>query len=443
MRARLFQVWYYLRSSYWFIPTLMSIAAALAAFVGVTIDRHFGADGIRDIPFLYTSTPEAARTLLATIAGSMITVAGVTFAITISSVGYATAQYGPRILTNFMRDRGNQVSLGAFLANFLYCLLVLRSVQSPVEEYDSVGVFIPHIAIIVAMAATMACAGILIYYIHHIPESIHVANVLHAIGRELDRKIEQLFPEQMGDAIDTDAAEELPDAATLDAQSPSNLHIVSVASGYIQTLDDDGLINIANEADIVVTLHCRPGDFVYPGTPMATIHDGLNTDDELRERVHNVFALGSQRTPDQDNRFLVNELVEIAARALSPGQNDPFTAISAIDWLKSALAKRLGRKTPSTQRVDSDKRLRVIAKTSTHCDMIDDYCDQLRPYTITDRNAGLAFMQSLVSLSAGPATTTAREQLRLKANEFLDGAQSQQWQTCDLDEIRRLIEKMQ
>lgn len=439
MRARLFQAWYYLKSSYWFIPTLMSIAAAITAFVCVAIDRHVGAAGIRDIPYLYTSTPDAARTLLATIAGSMITVAGVTFAITISSVGYATAQFGPRVLTNFMRDRGNQVSLGAFLANFLYCLLVLRSVQSPVEEYEAVGVFIPHIAILVGMVATISCAGVLIYYIHHIPESIHVANVLHAIGRELDKKIDQLFPQEMGHGVDAD---DTRDAEQLANERSKEICIESNASGYVQTLDDEGLIDIATEADIVVTLHCRPGDFVYPGTAMATIHDVADTEDDLRDRVHNVFALGAQRTPDQDDRFLVNELVEIAARALSPGQNDPYTAISAIDWLKTALAKRLGRGTPSTRRVDKNQRLRVIAKTSTHGDMINDYADQLRPYAITDRNAGLAFMQSLVDLSNSPATAAARAQLSMKANEFLDGAESQKWQRCDLKAVKRLIADM-
>ncbi|HPF38808.1 MAG TPA: DUF2254 domain-containing protein [Phycisphaerae bacterium] len=439
MRARLFQAWYYIRSSYWFIPTLMAIAAAIAAFACVAIDRRIDVEQIRDIPLLCTSTPETARTLLATIAGAMITVAGVTFAITISSVGYATAQYGPRILTNYMRDRGNQISLGAFLANFLYCLLTLRSVQSPVEGNDFAEVFIPHVSIVVGMVTTIACAGVLIYYIHHIPESIHVANVLKAIGRELDRKIEQLFPERIGHGDDEGAIGEAIEGS---APTTEGRDVLAESSGYVQTLDDEGLLSIARESNIVVTLRCRPGDFAYTGLPLATLHNARADDEVLCNRIRSVIALGAQRTPDQDNRFLVNELVEIAARALSPGQNDPFTAISAIDWLKAALARRLGRRTPSTRRLDDSGALRVIARTSTHCDMIDDYCDQLRPYVITDRNAGLAYMRSLVELSSVSSSTAAHGRLRLKASEFLDGAESRNWQTCDLNDVKRMIGEM-
>jgi uncharacterized membrane protein len=141
--------------------------------------------------------PEGARTLLATVAGSMITVAGVTFSLTILAVSYATSHFGPRLLDNFMRDRGNQITLGTFLATFLYCLLVLRTVRSGSDIFKpgaNAALFVPHLSVLVAIALTLASVGVLIYFIHHIPESIHISNVLHRISRELSDKIEDLYP---------------------------------------------------------------------------------------------------------------------------------------------------------------------------------------------------------------------------------------------------------
>jgi uncharacterized membrane protein len=139
MRTRIVQFWIYLKSSYWFVPAVMASAAAVLALLLIRIDQDTTATVLADFDWIYANTPDAARSLLSTIAGSMITVAGVTFAITIAAVAHASSLYGPRLLTNFMRDRGNQISLGAFIATFVYCLLVLRSVQSPSETLDREG----------------------------------------------------------------------------------------------------------------------------------------------------------------------------------------------------------------------------------------------------------------------------------------------------------------
>ena len=191
MRAHLLDLWDTLRSSYWFIPSLMAVGAVVLSVVTTMADGRVGSDWIDGVSWLYANKPEGARTLLSTVAGSMIGVAGVTFSITIASVVYASGQYGPRLLSNFMRDTGNQVTLGTFIATFLYGLLVLRTIRTADEgsgganpSGDLTGAFVPHIAILVGLVLALASIAVLIYFIHHVPDSIHVSNVIAGIGRD-------------------------------------------------------------------------------------------------------------------------------------------------------------------------------------------------------------------------------------------------------------------
>jgi uncharacterized membrane protein len=171
-----------LRSKYWLVPALMALGAIALAISVVAIDRILGAHWIESVPWLYANEPTGARSLLSTIAGSMITVAGVTFSITIAALATTASTFGPRLISNFMQDRGNQVTLGTFISTFLFCVLVLRTVRTGEDEQ---AVFVPHLAIIIALLFALASLGVLIYFIHHIPESINISNVLARLGRDL------------------------------------------------------------------------------------------------------------------------------------------------------------------------------------------------------------------------------------------------------------------
>lgn len=433
MQALVRKSWLSIRSSYWFFPALMSIAAILASIAAVWIDRNFDTEGWHELNFIYTSTPDAARTILATLAGSMITVAGVTFAITITTVGNATAQFGPRVLTNFMRDRGNQISLGAFVANFLYCLFVLRSVRSAVDSAEADIVFIPQIAILVALASTIGCVGVLIYYIHHVPYSLHVSNLLAYIGTELQTKIEKLFPEEVGQALSKGPDHTRQVEAELAAKP--NITIHSKSTGFLQLVDNSALMDLANEHDLIIIMKCRPGDFIIAGQTIAFVYaNGRNTTaDDLN--LQDALTIGYQRTPDQDVRFLVNELVEIATRALSTGQNDPFTAIDALHWLTAGLTKRISRQTPSPYRMNDNNELRVVATPATIEEMIDMIYDQLRPYAVGDRNVGLLFMTSINTALAASDDMELKSYLRKKGETFRDDVAQRNWHASDVKQL--------
>ena len=332
MRLQLAKRWDDLRSSYWFIPSVMTAAAFGLSFATTTLDSRMEDGWIQGLSWLYANKPEGARTLLSTVAGSMIGVAGVTFSITIASVVYASGQYGPRLLTNFMRDTGNQVTLGTFIATFVYCLLVLRTIRSSDESVDGplpddfVGAFVPHIALIVGLALSVASIAVLIYFIHHVPDSIRVSHVIAGVGHELDEQISDYFPEKDG-ALDI---EDDPEAALPEGFYDDVAFVTATADGYIQSFDDDGLVALASEHGLLLRIKMRPGDFVSKGDVLLLVHPAEGATEHVIDRVRESYTHGRARSALQDVRFLFAELVEIAARALSPGVNDPFTAINCL-----------------------------------------------------------------------------------------------------------------
>ncbi len=388
MKHFLGTTWENLRASYWFVPSLMALAASVLAFALVYIDGRIGANWTEGFSWIYANKPDGARTFLSTIAGSMITVAGVTFSITIASVAYATSLFGPRLLTNFMRDRGNQVTLGTFIATFLYCLLVLRTIRAADEPVqggnapDVVSAFVPHLAMLVALLLAVASVAVLIYFIHHVPEQIHAGRVIGQIGRDLADGLEKLFPETTGTARETHekAAERLRDEA---------LPVASQKSGYVQYVDADRLVEIAQEIDGVVFVETGPGDFAHASLPVAKVWSRRVLSDKVEKAIRSAFTLAPIRSPGQDIRFLADELSEIAARALSPGVNDPYTAMNCLEWLTSAAVLLAQRPLPSAYRADDSGRLRVVAATIDFALLLHRAFDSLRPYVGADRNAVL------------------------------------------------------
>lgn len=391
MKAYLQQLLYRIKGSYWFIPSLMVLSAIVLSQVTIWIDRSVGNAWLQQYWFTSMNQPDGARALLATVAGSMITVAGVTFSLTILAVSHATSHFGPRLLDNFMRDRGNQITLGTFVATFLYCLLVLRVVRGGAvpESWElSVEAFVPQLSLFVSLVLTIASVGELIYFIHHVPDSIHISTVLRRLAIDMSEKFDELYPETLGQALDEE--QEVP------SLSSDFLHTVrSDVTGYLQGIDDDELIQFAKEQSAVVRLIKRPGDFVRRSEIIAEVTRMAKWDEEHAKKVRHGFAIGYSRTPTQDVFFILNEFVEVATRALSPGVNDPFTAMQCIDWLSDGLVQLSQRKLPTRYRMDEQDELRIITTEVTRADFVQSMLWQLVPYVRNDRNASIYFIESM------------------------------------------------
>ncbi len=347
------------------------MGAFLLSLIMVTVDERVRSEGWTLPAIIYQGGPEGARALLSTVAGSMISVTGITFSITIVVLTLASSQFGPRLLRNFMRDTGNQVVLGVFLATFVYCLMVLRRVHGAADQ-----MFVPHLAVSLGLALALGSLGFLLYFIHHVAQSIQAENVIAGVSRDLDEAIDQSYPEMIGNAFDEAAVS----AQETEPEIPSTevVPIAACASGYVQAIDGEGLIQLAKESDLVFQVICRPGDFVIAGSPVVRAWPAARAKPKIGDAIDKTFLLGDQRTGEQDIEFAAHQLVEVALRALSPGINDTFTAINCIDRLGASLARLAARDTPSSHRYDEDNQLRVITGVDTFEGMLNTAFDQIR-----------------------------------------------------------------
>jgi uncharacterized membrane protein len=344
-----------LRTNLWLVPAI-EVMAAIALFAGtVAVDRAAYRGALFLPSWVIGGAADAARQILTTIAAAVITVVGVVFSIILLTLTLASSQFGPRMLRNFIRDPWTQVTLGTFVATFVYAVLVLVSVGP-----GSHGTFVPHLGITVTLALTVADLTVLIYFIHHIAISIQLPQVIASIARDLSEAIKTQGGEGGGEP-GAAGGESGPSAAEILARLEADGRDVRApASGYLQSIRHRNLVRLAAEAHAVISLDYRPGHFIVQGHRFASVwppEAGARISDALG-RAHFV---GPYRTLTQDMSFAVDQLVEIALRALGRATNDTFTALTCVDWLGDNLCKITRHWHPVRVHRDGKGVIRVIA----------------------------------------------------------------------------------
>jgi uncharacterized membrane protein len=369
MRLRLLHAWTSLRSTYWFIPAIMALAAGVLAIASVQADRYLAGSSVERLGWIYSGGPEGARAVLSVVAGSVMSTAGVTFSITIAALSLASSQLGPRLLHTFMRDTANQVVLGTFIATFVFCLLVLRTIRGA----DEGAVFVPTLSVTAGVGLGLASLGVLIFFIHHVAVSIQAPNVVADVGRELAKQVERAFPA-------VDGVDPAPDPVRLPADFEARAASVpSHADGYVQALDEDALAKVAERTGMLLRVEARPGQFVAEGTALVRTWPPEAMDAEGERAIRRHFVLGTQRTSEQDVEFAVDQLVEVAVRAMSPAINDPFTAVACLDWLQAGLCRAARGRTPQPYRTGTDGRVCLVYRAGyTFTGLIDAAFNQVR-----------------------------------------------------------------
>ncbi len=403
MRSRFRASWLAVKASYWFIPAILTVAAVALAGTTIHLDRTWGSHWLAAFEWFEGSRPEGARAQLTVIASGMIAISSTVFAITIAAVAYASGNYGPRLLNNFMNDRGNQVSLGIFIATFVYNLLVLRTVRNTEEApapgetaAEAASAFVPQLSMLVSSASVMLAVAMLVYFLHHIPASIRINTVLGGIGRRLIADIEDRFPAQGG-------SEEPPPQA-------GGEPIAATGVGYVEIIDFHELDSLARRHGAIFSLAVRTGDFIHPHLPVVDVSPGP-ADPALAAAVLDCFSLGNSRTPEQDLEFLIDELVEIGLRALSPGVNDPFTAVTSLHWQAAALARLADRNLvegPEQQGYDKE-RVRPIADDFGH--YLNRSFGAMRPSVAGSPIAAKIFLEALAGIAVGATSRRRRTAL--------------------------------
>jgi uncharacterized membrane protein len=430
VKAHLLEYWDRLRSSFWFVPALMAAAAVALAIATVALDEAMMVhQWLRAQNWAYSGGAEGASLVLGTIASSMITIAGVVFSMTLVALSLASSQLGPRMLRNFMRDTTNQVVLGTFVATFVYCLLVLRTIRRAEEV-----AFVPHLSVTVGVLFALASLGVLIYFIHHVSVSIQANEVVARVAAELIHGIDRLYPQKMGSAPPTSEAvssgAKLPEEFDREARP-----LAAAGDGYLQFVDTDALINLAAQENVMFRLERRPGQYVVMGSPLVTVWPGNQASETLEERVNAFFILGHQRAAAQDIEFAMHQLVEIAVRALSPGINDPFTAITCVDRLGSALHRLAQRDMPSPYRFDEQDQLRVVVPAVTFPEIVNAALNQIRQYARSSAAVTIRLLESITVIARAAGRPEDRAALHHHAEMIVRGAREGLPEVWDRNEV--------
>jgi|SRR5450755_3758185 uncharacterized membrane protein len=425
-----------LRTNLWLVPGI-EVLAAIALFAGtLSLDRaaYHGDFGLP--AWVISGTADGARQILTAIAAAVITVVGVVFSIILVTLTLASTQFGPRMLRNFIRDRGTQLTLGTFVATFVYAVLVLVSI-GPGPHGD----FVPHIGITVTLALMAAALGVLIYFIHHTATSIQLPQVIASIARDLSGaiRVQGGYDAPAGLAGDRERG---PSLAELTARMQAGGGVVRAPeSGYLQFIRHRVLVQFAAGADAVIALNYRPGHFLVQGHPFAVVWPP-----QAAERVSHALGrahiTGPNRTLTQDVSFGVDQLVEIAIRALSPAVNDTFTALTCIDWLADSLCKITARWNPARVHRDSDGFIRVITAEPSHERLVQRAFEKIRQASAGMPAVMIRQLDALVKIMTDTSSTAQRQVLLDQAAMILRASKRSVPEEADRDDIRQQYEQV-
>jgi uncharacterized membrane protein len=402
MRTRLLSTWESIHTGFWFIPALMTVGAIVLSVLMLWLDEVVSFRAVRMWELIYPGSAQGARLLLSTIAGSVITVTAATFSITIVALTLASSQFGPRVLRNFMADRGNQTVLGTFVATFIYCLLILRVIRGG-DENDAVTV--PRLAVTVGIVLALISFSVLIYFFHHAASSLQVERLVDSISRELLDIIENVFPEEPPDPP-------VPEQTGRLDHSPDVSSVSARRSGYLRSVELETLLHLAGVQDLVIQVERRPGDFITEQSPLAQVAGTGRNDPQVHEKIEQAFILGPGRTLEQDAEFPVQQLIDIALRALSPSLNDAYTAVVCIDRLGAALCHLNSRQSPPRYRQDREGRVRLILDTYTYEGMVDVAFDQIRQSAAGSVSVCIHLLEVLRTVAATTRTPEQRQVIR-------------------------------
>jgi uncharacterized membrane protein len=362
-----------LRTNLWLVPVLATVAVVVLFGLTYTVDRS-AYDGLITLPsWVLNGTADVARVLLATVAAAIITVVGIVFSITIVALTLASTQFGPRMLRNFVRDPGTQLSLGTFVASFCYAMIALVSVGGGPH-----GDFVPHLSITVTLLLTLLDVAVLIYFLNHIATMIQLPVVIANIATTLVNEVTAM---ENSDAFGVGAARGPSHDELLSRLAKEGAPIRTPRSGYLQVIRHDVLVKIATKANAVVQLPHRPGHFMVAGQVIARVWPP-EAAESVAERLALGHVAGAYRTLPQDVSFGFDQLVEIALRALSPAVNDTFTGMTCVDWIADCLCRIAPIWHPHRIRRDAEGDIRVIAFQASFDRLVERTFDTIRQAAI-------------------------------------------------------------
>lgn len=431
-KHRIRQLFDAIRTSIWFVPASMGLGAILLAFFMLRIDHtgesirwhwlshlQIGAEGVRQI-FIVTI-------------GSMMTITGVTFSISVVALSLASNQFGPKILRNYLTDTTNKCVLGLLIGTFIYGLTVLVFIDGGEKGY------VPLLATLMNLGLTVVAIGGMIYFIHNISTSIQAEQIIAVIGAELDGAISQTLTSDL-DRSFTD--EQLDEKWDRSVAMLCTWPLKSSKSGYLQTIDYVKLTELAEAGEYRLRIRERAGCFLIENGQFGEFISTQKPDAVTLNAIYEHVFFGRQRTPLQDIEFAVDQLVQVALRALSPGINDPFTAITCIDWLSASLGRMGLLEFPSSYTLDGNNTSRVKASSFSFSGAVNAVYNPMRQNARGNVMVLIRLMESLTAIALVLEDATRQQCIFRHAELIMESAEEDDLRPSDLQELQQRFDKL-
>jgi uncharacterized membrane protein len=395
--------WDRLKVSFWFAPLVMSLGAILLAWAMYWLDNHIPNEMLQNSRLVLSGGVVELRGFLFTMATTILATAGVVFTLLTLPLSTVAAQYGSRLLRVFLGDRTTQLVLGMFVGTFVYCIAAAASL--PPVQVQPEG---PQVTATVGLLLMLASFASLILLIHHISMMLQAPNIAAVAGAELLDVVGAEIPNEVRGGDDQKPSYQ----EALDTLVETEGYPVRVRdSGYIQYIDPEYVLTLTRERNLVIRLLCKPGHFVSHGAVVALVWPAARFDEQLEEQIRQAFQIGSQRTPTQDVEYAVNQLVEMAVRAMSPAINDPFTAMTCLDYVGNGLALFMRHGEKSTHYYDRDGQLRLVLEPVTFDELLSAAFDMLRHASCDNASVLLHMLKVINTISQEAKAPEARQKL--------------------------------
>jgi uncharacterized membrane protein len=403
--------WDGLRTSFWFVPSLMALGSLALAWATFTFERRLVLAGADAPWFLYVGNPADAQNVLATLLASMITMASLVFSITMVVLSLAASQFGPRLIRNFMDHLQTQVVLGAFVMTIIYCLLILPTIEAREAEGR-----LTYVSVSMAVGLTIVSVALLVLFIDSLARSIVSETVIERVGHDLDRLLDEYEP------LGTHAPKPAPaEQAPADIEQRA-AYFGPEAPGYVQAIEFDAITQVAEKADVMVVLYFRAGHYVVPGAPEMAVYPKERFTEELADHIRRAIVTGVHRTPIQDPDFSIRHLDEVAVRALSPGINDPYTAVAVIDRLSASMSKLMSRALPSGICRDRHGKVRALATETSYEGLLGAAFNQIRQHGAGQPIVVLHLLEAIERIAHHVVLHSQHSALRAQAAGVMEAA---------------------
>ena len=369
-RGYLRRIWDQFRVSFWFMPLVMAIFAILLSNIFFFIDTLIPDEVLENSQFILSGSAVEMRSTLASLATTTLATAGVVFSLLTLPLSTVASQYGSRLLRIYLSDRTTQIVLGMFTGTFTYCMVTVLKIPRSDQIND-----LPQLTATFALVLFLATFASLIALIHHISTALQAPNIVAAAGAELCTTVRELSQERVNNHPEVISSDQDTTEKSADGQGDE---IYAKTKGYIQSIDLERMLHLAIHANLIINLVKKPGRFIAAGDPIAVVQPADHVNQHVAVDIRHAFLIGRQRTPTQDLEYAVNQLAEVALRAMSPAINDPFTAMTCIDHLGVGLALYAEQDRPQPNIYDSEGHLRLIYEPVSFDELLSAAFDMLR-----------------------------------------------------------------